>query len=541
VDRRLIGQLGSARRALVTSVVVGVLSTVSVLAQALLLAKLLGWAMTADPGPFPSTVVVGLLAALLARALIGGLGEALASRSGVQVTTELRAMLLESIAERGPTGLVDERVGSLTLSATRGLRALEPYFGRYLPAAVVAALAPPVALVTLALLDWPSALLAMALVVTVPFAMVRLGRRAARESERQWRRLSSMSGRYLELLRGIPTLRALGRVERGRQEVVAANEAVSESIALTLRAAMLSSAALEFLAGVGVGLVAMLAGLRLLHGSLTVAPALAVILVTPEVFLPLRRAGAEFHASTEGRAAAEHVFELLDASRARSGGSNTAPAAVTPVILRGVSAGYGSRAVLEDLDLSLGAKAQLVVDGPSGSGKTTLLGLLCGFVAPSGGELLLGGVPASELDWTGARRQISLVPQSPHVFASSLRLNLCLGLELRDDVLLEALELVGLDAMTTSRPGGLDQPLAETGRTMSAGERQRLGLARALVQDRPLVLLDEPTAHLDEVTIERLRLRLGPWLARRAVIEVSHRRGLLDPDGPRLRLTGPRP
>ena len=147
-----------------------------------------------------------------------------------------------------------------------------------------------------------------------------------------------MSGRYLELLRGIPTLRALGRVERGRQEVVAANEALGESIDATLRAAMLSTAALEFLAGVGVGLVAMLAGLRLLHGDFAVAPALAVILITPEVFLPLRRAGAEVHASTEGRAAAEGVFEILDTGAGPSGAQQRSPATVTPITLRGISA-----------------------------------------------------------------------------------------------------------------------------------------------------------------------------------------------------------
>jgi ATP-binding cassette subfamily C protein CydD len=437
--------------------------------------------------------------------------------------------------------LVSERTGALTVAATRGLRSLEPYFGRYLPAAVVSALAPPVALVTLAILDWPSALIALALVAVVPFAMIRLGRRAAAESERQWRRLSSMSGRYLELLRGIPTLRALGRVQRGRDEVVAANEAVSASVDATLRAAMLSSAALEFLAGVGVGLVAMLAGLRLLHGDFAVDSALAVILVTPEVFLPLRRAGAEFHASTEGRAAARSVFAAIDAvDHARHLGSSI-PADILPVVLDEVSVSYGGPPVLVELSLVLASREHLIIDGPSGAGKTTLLGLVGGFITPTSGRLAIGGVEASELDWRAARRHISLVPQDPHVFSWSLRDNLSLGLEIAEERLEDALEAVGLSHLAAPEVGGLDRALAEAGRSISAGERQRLGLARALVQDRPLVLLDEPTAHLDEATTERLRAQLGPWLAERAVIEVTHRSGLLGPEAARLHLTRAQP
>jgi ABC-type transport system involved in cytochrome bd biosynthesis fused ATPase/permease subunit len=451
------------------------------------------------------------------------------------VTSELRRLLLESLVARGPVGLVEERSGSLTLAATRGLRSLEPYFSRYLPAAVVAALAPPLALLTLAVLDWPSALLALALVTVVPFAMIRLGRRAAREGERQWRRLSSMSGRYLELLRGIPTLRALGSTERGRREVVAANEAVSESVDATLRAAMLSSAALEFLAGVGVGLVAMLAGLRLLNGSFSVAPALAVILVTPEVFLPLRRAGAEFHASTEGRAAAASVFAAVDAAAAPAPSSGVAPSTILPLVVEDLRAGYDESLVLDGLSLVLGERSTLVVEGPSGAGKSTLLAVLAGLLPPRGGSVSFGGVSAEELDWHELRQHLSLVPQTPHVFGGTVRENLTLGLEIPDDRLSEALDRVGLDQLAAVELGGLDRLLDEAGRSISSGERQRLGLARAVAQDRPLVLLDEPTAHLDEASIDRLRRDLAGWLAERSVVEVSHRRGLLS-TGPHLRL-----
>jgi len=538
IDRRLFRELGPARLALMVSVAVGLVTTAAVLAQLVLLAHLLAWAMGFQSGPFPTSILLGFLAALCARAIVGAVGEALAARTGGAVTTELRTRLLKTLVARGPVALVNERTGALALDATRGLRALEPYFGRYLPAAVISAIAPLGALVLLGVLDWPSALIALALVLLVPFLMIRLGRRAASESARQWQRLSSMSARFLELLRGIPTLRSLGRVDQARLEVIASNEAVAASLAATLRAAMLSSAALEFVAGVGVGLVAMLAGLRLLHGTMSLAPALAVVLIAPEVFLPLRRAGAEFHASTEGRAAATSIFAALDAAPPLEPSGETVGGSVLPLVAEHVTAGYPT-AVFQPVSFTLRSREHLIVDGPSGCGKSTLLGLLCGFLAPSSGSLLVGGVPATERDVREVRSQISYVPQVPHIFARSLRDNLTLGHDPRgasDEDLEDLLVLVGLDHLLRGHRNGLEHLLAEAGRSLSGGERQRLGLARALLQDRPVVLLDEPTSHLDGLTITTLRNNLAPWLSQRAVIEVTHRPGLLEQGSMRLRM-----
>jgi thiol reductant ABC exporter CydD subunit len=520
-------------------VAIGLGLTLSLLAQALLLARLLGWAMSSPAGPFPTTTTICLVLALGARALLGGLSDLVAAHSGRRVTEVLRHELLGGLRSLGPVGLSDQKTGALALSATRGLRSLEPYFSRYLPAAIVAALAPPLALLTLGVVDWPSCLVALGLLVFVPFAMVRLGRRAARESERQWRRLSSLSGRILELLRGLPTLRALGQVDLGRREVEAASSSVAQSIDETLRTAMLSTAALEFLAGVGVGLVAMLAGLRLLHGSITVVTALTVILLTPEVYLPLRRAGAEFHASTEGRAAAEGIFTLLDAAP-EPRLERIVATSVTPIILEAVTARYpgAQELALAPCTLSLEAGERLVVRGASGAGKSTLLALLCGFLEPDSGSLQIGSLRDEEISTDAIAGLISYVPQTPHVFAGSIRENLTFGRAAQDEVLLEVLNLVGLRHLA-SLPGGLSRILAERGRSLSGGERQRLGLARAVLQDRPVLLLDEPTAHLDELSIEALGTRLDSWLSARTVVEVAHRPCLLREPTRQLRLVPP--
>lgn len=504
--------------------------TATVIAQAFLLAHLLGWAVDSHSGPFPTAVLLGLLGALAARGVAGGIGESIAARAGAEVTTRLCATLFGAVIEAGPAWMAQRRTGALVIATTRGLRALEPYFSRYLPAAVVAALAPPVALLALAITDWPSALLALVLVSTIPFAMISLGRRAARESDRQWRRLSSLSTRALELLRGLPTLRSLGRVERGRDELVAASDAVVESIDATLGASLASGAALEFIAGVGVGLVAMLAGLRLLHGSMSLVAALAVILVTPEVYLPLRRAGAEFHASTEGRAAAAALFETIDAmppASTKLPGDQVI--AVTPLEFDHLSAGYPNSEsdALRNISLRVETGQHVVIKGPSGSGKTSVLMAICGFISPTSGQLLFDGTSVDALAPAELRRSIALLPQRPHVFATTLRHNLVLdGRAASDATLQTVLETVGLSHLADG-PVGLDRGLDEAGASLSGGERQRLGLARVLLSDAPLVLLDEATAHLDAETVALLRTRLAPWLATRSVIEVSHRPGLL--------------
>ena len=528
VDRRLLASSPWGRRSLGASVVVGLGLTASLIAQALLLAHLFGWVMTRRPGPFPAVVVVWLVLMFGARILLSALSDLIATSAGRRATAQLRRDLGESFDAMGPVGLADQKTGALALNATRGITALQPYFARYLPAVVVALLAPPTVLVTLGILDWPSALIAIALLAVLPFAMIRFGRQAARESERQWRRLSSLSGRMVELLRGLPTLRALGQSERGRHEVESASQAVAESVNDTLRAALLSTAALEFLAGVGVGLVAMLAGLRLLHGSISIVAALSVILLTPEVFLPLRRAGGEFHASTEGRAAAETMFALIDAAPSTDERSLSLTAA-TPLRVVDLSVRYdhAERNALGPCSFTLGTGEHLIVSGPSGCGKSTLLMTLTGSLSPRSGFVEMGGQDLSSVAPASLAHFVSYVPQRPHIFSWSLAENLALGEDHDPEELLAVLDLVALGHLASSSDG-LHRPLAEYGRSMSGGERQRIGLARAVLQNRPLVLLDEPAAHLDERTLNALRHALNDWLGQRSVLEVTHRPGLVN-------------
>lgn len=535
IDRRLASRVTVTRRYLAMAVAVGLLATSCIVAQAVLLATVIEWVLLhhAPPGAV-APLLAGLAGAFVARALCLWAGEMAAARTSATVTSVLRRQLLHHALDLGPVWLGGERTGELSLSATRGISALDTYFGRYLPQAVLAGLAPIGILAWVAWTDWISALVLLGLVALVPLTMIFFGRESAKETRRQWRRLSSLSARFLELIQGLPTLRALGREDQGRREVAAATEGLRQTTMKTLRVAFLSALAMEFLAGIGTGLVAMILGLRLLGGSVSLYAALAVLLVSPEVFLPLRRAGAEFHASTEGQAAAERIMDVLDlpASRSTPSGGEHASAdpSTSPIRLSDVRAAYPGRSepALEGFSLELRPGEHVALLGPSGAGKSTVLSLLLGFLRPSEGRIMVGDVDLAGVHVADWRRSLTWVPQRPHLFEGTLASNLRLGDPgAGPDRLWRALERAGLAEMAAELPEGLETRVGEGGLTLSAGERQRLAIARATIRDAPVVLLDEPVAHLDLATEARLRDALAPWLEGRTVLVAAHRHELV--------------
>jgi ABC-type transport system involved in cytochrome bd biosynthesis fused ATPase/permease subunit len=341
---------------------------------------------------------------------------------------------------------------------------------------------------------------------------------------------------------GLPTLRAFGRAAQGRREVDAATEGVRVATMRTLRVAFLSALAMDLIAGLGVGLVAMVLGLRLLWGQLGLETALAVLLVAPEIFVPLRRAGAEFHASTEGQAAATRILEVLDTplgpgvavgTTGRSA-ATTAPraaAGTTPdLAIDALRVEYAHRGApaLDGFALHVPSGARVAITGPSGAGKSTVLAVLLRFVQPAAGSVVLGDRDLATTDVAEWRRQFSWLPQRPHLFHATLAENLRLGApETPDDDLRAVLDAVGLAALLANLPEGLATVLGHDALTLSAGERQRVALARALLRPAPVLLLDEPTASLDPPTVRRLAPAVEPWLAGRTVLVAAHEPVLL--------------
>jgi thiol reductant ABC exporter CydD subunit len=534
VDPDLAARVPGLTPVAATAVALAVVSAAAIIVQAVALASVVDRSLLHHASLHtvtPALVVLGV--AILVRAALHAAGDLSALRAADRVVATLRRQLLEHALALGPGWLGGERPGELALTATRGLRSLHTYYARYLPQAAAAAVIPVILLVWVATQDWLAFAVVVALVLAVPVTMIAFGREATRRSERQWRRLSSLAGRVLQLVEGLPTLRAFGRESQGRREVEAATEGVRSATMRTLRVAFLSALSMDMIAGFGVGFVAMVLGLRLLWGELDLQTAMAVLLVAPEIFIPLRRAGAEFHASTEGQAAAARVVEVLDTpappSAPAAGLAGAAPpadgAANAGLTVDGLGVRYEDRehAALVGLTFAARPGTRLALTGPSGSGKSTVLAALLRFVEPGSGTMAFDGRPSSAEPVAAWRGHFSWLPQRPHLFNATLAENLRLGApDAADEDLRAVLEAVGLADLLANLPAGLLTVLGHDGLTLSAGERQRVALARALLRPAPVLLLDEPTAALDPPTVVRLAPAIEPWLAGRIVVVAAH-------------------
>jgi thiol reductant ABC exporter CydD subunit len=530
---------------------IALVGTAALVAQAVLLGAVVQEVLI-DHDPVGRTVplLVGLAAAFAVRAASAWAAEVAAHRTSSRVTSTLRRQLLERAVALGPAWLAGERTGELTASVTQGIDALDAYFARYLPTAVLAALTPLALLTWIAVDDWFSAVILLATAAVVPLFMILLGLEATRSANRQWERLSGLAATFYDLLQGLPTLRAFGRTGDGRYTLERANRELRDETMSTLKVAFLSSLALETLASVGTALVALFLGLRLLDGTLEIGTALAILVLAPEVYLPLRRAGSEFHASAEGRAAAARILDILDDADGRAvpgadaatvvggrPGGGDAPAsrplpdvATSTVGLHGVSVRFPGRAlpVLDGIDLALEPGEHVAVVGESGSGKSTILSVLLGFTVPESGAVLVGGVPLADCPLREWRRNVAWVPQRPNLVRGTIGDNLRLGNPGATDAdVARALERSGLVELVSRLGDGLDTPVGEGGLTLSAGERQRIAIGRAVLRDVPVVLLDEPTAHLDVGREDSLRALVAPWLEGRTVLMAAHRGGLV--------------
>jgi thiol reductant ABC exporter CydD subunit len=546
IDPHLRGRIALDRRFAGAAVLMGLLATAAVIAQAVLMAGILADAIEhRSPVGHMTLALIGVGLAFGARAATGWAGQLAAARTSRTAVVLLRQKLLRHATDLGPVWLSGERAGELAVTATRGVDALEAYYGSYLPRAVLAVVAPVGILIWLGWADWPSLLILLVLLALIPLALVHFGRRARRETDRQWRRMSSLSARFLELLQGLPTLRALRREAYGRREVQEATESLRVATLRTLRVSFLSALSLEMLAGLGTGLVAMLLGLRLLQGAIPLATAIAVLLVAPEVFIPLRRASTEYHASTEGQAAARRIVDVLDtpsptATSVHAGPQAPAPegapqavpdASVAPLHIADLAVRYPGRSapVLSGIDLEVAPGDHVVVTGPSGSGKSTLLAAILRFVEPDEGAITLGDIALGAIDVAAWRRQLAWVPQRPHLFEGTWATNLRMGgHDISDAALWEVAEACGLRSLLEQLPAGLDTVIGERGLTLSAGERQRIAIGRALLRDAPIMLLDEPASHLDEDTERELAGAIAPFLAGRTVLVAAHRPQLLE-------------
>ncbi|MFE6482258.1 thiol reductant ABC exporter subunit CydD [Streptomyces sp. NPDC057757] len=528
IDPRLLRYARATRFFLAAVVGLGAAGAALVIAQAMLIAEVVvgafqhGYSVTELRTPL---VLLVLVAA--GRALVSWLTELAAHRAGAAVKSELRGRLLERASQLGPGWLSGQRTGSLVALATRGVDALDDYFSRYLPQLGLAVVVPVAVLARIVTEDWVSAAIIAGTLPLIPVFMMLIGWATQSQMDRQWRLLSRLSGHFLDVVAGLPTLKVFGRAKAQAESIRKITGEYRQATMRTLRIAFLSSFALELLATISVALVAVTIGMRLVHGEMDLYVGLVILVLAPEAYLPLRQVGAQYHAAAEGLSAAEEIFAVLETPVPSSG---SRPVPEGEIGFEAVTVRYPGRSgdAVSGVSFTVGHGETVALVGPSGVGKSTLLNVLLGFVEPAEGRVRIGGVDLREADLADWRSRIAWVPQRPHLYAQSIAENVRLARPDADDAAVRrALADAGAAGFVDALPDGAATVLGEDGAGLSAGQRQRLALARAFLADRPVLLLDEPTAALDGATEAEVVEAVRRLSVGRTVLLVVHRPALL--------------
>jgi ATP-binding cassette subfamily C protein CydD len=374
------------------------------------------------------------------------------------------------------------------------------------------------------------------LTVTLPILivfMILIGLASKKRMDQQWESYRTLSNHFVDSLRGLETLKFLGRSKQHSESIQTVSNSYREATVKTLRIAFLSSFALDFFTMLSVASVAVNLGLRLIDGHISLLPALTVLILAPEYFLPVRMVGADYHATLDGKEAGEAMNQIINTAEAREAQHVALPANAnlnwkkdSTLTLRGIGLSHEHSHIpsVSDVSLEISGLRKIGIVGESGAGKSTLIDMLGGFLSPTTGEFDMDGVAVHDLMHSDWREQITYIPQSPYIFSGTLSQNIAFySPDATNEQIQAAAEAAGLGALVSSLPQGYDEPIGGGGRALSGGQEQRVALARALLTGRPIILLDEPTAHLDIETEYELKETMLPLFEDRLVILATHR------------------
>ncbi len=528
LDPRLVRAARTVRRALALTVGLGWGAGIMVVLQARILSRVVSQVLLEDQslsgvGP----LLIALLIIAMARAGLTWASEVTANRAAGQVKRDLRERFFAHVLALGPAYTRGERSGELVNTAVEGIEALDAYFSQYLPQLALTVLVPVTFLLLVFPLDVLSGLVLLLTAPIIPVFMILIGNLADTLTRRQWQSLSRMSAHFLDTLQGLTTLKLFGRARDQVQVIAQISDRFRDTTLGVLRVAFLSALVQEMVATISTAVVAVEIGLRLLYGHLFFEQALFVLILAPEFYLPLRLLGTRFHAGVSGVTAARRIFEVLEIP---ANADRQLPAIVchlpSAVVFDDVHYAYddGQRPALNGVSFQIDPCQRVALAGPTGAGKSTVAQLLLRFIEPQRGEIRVNGMllrnaPAS--DW---RRQVAWVSQNLYLFNMNVAENISLARpNATAHEIIYAAQQAHAHEFILALPQGYDTAIGERGARLSAGQAQRIALARAFLKDAPLLILDEATSNLDPETEALLQEATERLMQGRMTLVIAHR------------------
>ncbi len=531
IDRRLFQLLKEERTPFIFSIISGILAAGMLITQAYYLSQVIDSAFIHKSGMERLILPLGLFALFSTlRMAFNWLSHTEANRGTLIIREKVFTRLTSTIGALGPIYAKSVQSGRLSTTLLKGVEALDAYYSQYIPQIFFALFTPLLIAGTILPGDPISGGILLGTAPLIPLFMILIGKSASAMTEKQWKTMSRMSGFFLDVLQGLPTLKLFAQSRRQHDAIEKSGETFRQATMRVLKVAFLSSLTLELVGTIGMAIIAVGIGLRLMAGQLTFQHALFVLILTPDFYLPLRQLGTKFHAGMEGVSASKEIFAILDQSTPVSvqkpAFAVQESAGKRPIHFTDLSYTYpgGSQPALEGINATFPAGKTTAIIGPSGAGKSTLINLLLRFQEPGKGRITIDGNPIHSIPLETWHKQISWVPQHPYLFNATLRENILLAKpEASAEEIESALKKTGLTTFVSTLPDGLETMIGEEGARLSGGEAQRVALARAFLKNAPLLVLDEPTSHTDPELEAALRSSIQELMRGRTTVIIAHR------------------
>ncbi|UNP83432.1 thiol reductant ABC exporter subunit CydD [Bacillus mycoides] len=501
----------------VTLSLISILEACSIIAQTVFLARAITFLFQGETvqAVLNETVYFGIMFA--ARQMLVRASQILVERFAEKTGLALRKQLIEAYFTLGPRFVQTNGTGHLVTLSIEGIEKFKTYIELTIPKMIRSTIVPGLIVLYVFTLDIKSGII---LVVTIPIViifMILLGLAAQKMADSQYETYRVLSNHFVDTLKGLETLKYLGKSKQHEGKIEKVSKRYRKATMRTLRVAFLSSFALDFFTSLSIAFVAVGLGIRLIDGTIILLPALTILILAPEYFLPIKQVGANYHATLDGQLAMEQIEEILQKQKEiekKDSNVDIVWNSSSSLKLQDVKVNNdeSEKAILEGIDFTWQGNGAIGIIGESGAGKSTLIDVLAGFLPPSGGKMLVNGVEIGESTREDWQKNIAYIPQQPYIFPLSLKDNICFyETNTTDEEVERVINEVGLRSLVALLPQGMYERIGEGGRMLSGGQEQRVAMARALLSKKPIILLDEPTAHLDietEFEIKQSMLRL---------------------------------